>query len=52
MNIDLGVTGTQQKTKNEIIQLAMAFERLRKSFLIVLKKFAKARQGSSSSVGR
>ena len=51
-NIDLGVTGTQQKTKNEITQLAMAFERLRKSFLIVLKKFAKARQESSSSAGR
>jgi len=52
MNIDLGVTGTQQKTKDEITQLAMAFERLRKSFLIVLKKFAKAVQGSSSSAKR
>ena len=52
INIDLGVTGTQEKTKNEIIQLAMAFERLRKSFQIVLKKFAKLRKGSSSSADR
>ncbi|MCP4367098.1 MAG: DUF3365 domain-containing protein [Deltaproteobacteria bacterium] len=52
MNIDLGVTGTQQKTKNEIIQLAIAFERLRKSFQIVLNKFAKLRKVGSSSADR
>jgi len=40
IDIDLGVAGIKADTKNEISQLALAFERLRKSFEIMYRKLA------------
>ncbi|MCP4343769.1 MAG: DUF3365 domain-containing protein [Desulfobulbaceae bacterium] len=41
IDTDLGAQEIDKKTNNEIYQLAMAFERLRQSFRIVVSKFSK-----------
>ena len=44
IDIDLGAAGLKADTKNEISQLALAFERLRKSFEIMYRKLASRKQ--------
>ncbi len=44
IDIDLGATGVKTNTKNEISQLALAFERLRKSFEIMHRKLVSRQQ--------
>jgi methyl-accepting chemotaxis protein len=44
LDVDFGIKATQQNSRDEMAQLAMAFERLRKSFLIVMRKFSKSKK--------
>jgi HAMP domain-containing protein len=44
IDIDLGAAGLKADTKNEISQLALAFERLRKSFDIMYRELASRKQ--------
>ncbi|MDM8522433.1 DUF3365 domain-containing protein [Desulfococcaceae bacterium HSG8] len=44
IDIDLGVESIQEDTRNEIAQLTLAFERLRKSFQIMYNKISRIKE--------